>query len=51
LPDGSAWLTDELEGASDDPEALGREVARRLNLAGAQRILKDAQEMASVGSA
>ena len=36
-PDGSAWLTDELEGP--DPEPLGEEVARRLLAAGAGEVL------------
>ncbi len=36
-PDGSAWIRDELSGP--DPEALGRELARRLLLAGAGEML------------
>jgi hydroxymethylbilane synthase len=37
LPDGSAWIRDELAG--DEPEALGRELARRLLSAGAGEML------------
>jgi hydroxymethylbilane synthase len=66
LPDGSAWIGDELlaetgiraEGAYPpasvgfyDPEALGRRVAERLKAAGAEELLSRAEEMASVGSA
>jgi hydroxymethylbilane synthase len=51
LPDGSAWISDELLGGFDDPEELGRNVAARLNLAGAGELLGRAEEMASVGNA
>jgi hydroxymethylbilane synthase len=66
LPDGSAWVSDELaetglraEGAClpasvggfYDPEALGRRVAERLNAAGAGELLKRAEELAGVGHA
>jgi hydroxymethylbilane synthase len=44
LPDGSEWVADELEGEASDPGGLGREVARRLELAGAGRILRGARE-------
>jgi hydroxymethylbilane synthase len=47
LPDGSAWVLDELEGDLDDPEALGRSVAERVRLAGASQMLKHAEEMAA----
>jgi len=50
LPDGSAWCSDELLGAVADPEALGREVAARLQLAGAGEMLRRAEEMARVAS-
>jgi hydroxymethylbilane synthase len=46
LPDGSAWIGDELDGERDAPEELGREAARRLRLAGAREILGRAEEMA-----
>jgi hydroxymethylbilane synthase len=42
LPDGSAWISDELTGEAGDPEALGGEVAARMRLAGADRILAGA---------
>jgi hydroxymethylbilane synthase len=45
LPDGSAWATDELMGRIEDPEALGRSVAARLELAGAGELLARAREM------
>jgi hydroxymethylbilane synthase len=50
LPDGSAWASDELLGGFYDPEALGRDVAVRLKLAGAGELLGRAEEMASTGS-
>ncbi len=51
LPDGSAWCSDELLGEASEPEALGAEMAARLNLAGAGEMLRRAEEMAQVGSA
>jgi hydroxymethylbilane synthase len=51
LPDGSAWCSDELSGAVNDPEALGGALAARLNLAGAGEMLAHAEEMARVGTA
>ncbi len=51
LPDGSAWCSDELLGGVDEPEALGREVAERLRLAGGAELLQRAEEMARVASA
>jgi hydroxymethylbilane synthase len=51
LPDGSAWCSDELLGEARDPEALGRSVAARLELAGAGEMLQRAEEMARVGTA
>jgi hydroxymethylbilane synthase len=39
LPDGSAWVGDELLGGFYDPEALGRRVAERLLSAGAGELL------------
>jgi hydroxymethylbilane synthase len=47
LPDGSAWASDELEGAADRPEVLGSEVAARLRAVGAEELLAGAREMAS----
>ncbi len=49
LPDGSAWVSDELLGGFYDPEALGRRVAERLRLAGAGELLRQADEMAATG--
>ncbi len=51
LPDGSAWVADELLGGFYDPESLGRRVAERMDLAGAGKLLARAEEMAGVGSA
>jgi hydroxymethylbilane synthase len=47
LPDGSRWIRDELDGAAGDPVALGREVARRLETAGARDLLDEAERAAS----
>jgi len=46
LPDGSAWVSDELLGGFYDPEALGRRVAERMLTAGAGELLRQAEEMA-----
>jgi hydroxymethylbilane synthase len=51
LPDGSAWTSDELLGGFYDPDALGRRVAERMKAAGAEELLRRAEEMAGVGSA
>lgn len=48
LPDGSAWVTDELSGAQDDPRGLAEAMARRLRSAGAHELLARASEMAGV---
>jgi hydroxymethylbilane synthase len=45
LPDGSAWLSDELLAAGD-PEAAGAELGRRMLAAGAAELLRDAEAMA-----
>jgi hydroxymethylbilane synthase len=47
LPDGSAWVSDELLGGFYDPEALGRRVAERMLEAGAGEMLRRAEEMAA----
>ncbi len=47
LPDGSAWASDELVGDASDPEALGRAVGERLELAGAGEILRGAHAIAA----
>ena len=52
LPDGSAWLRDELSdplGAS--PEALGAEVAQRMRAAGADELLAACEELATTNGA
>ena len=47
LPDGSHWIRDELDGGAGDPVALGREVAGRLEAAGARDLLAEAERAAS----
>jgi hydroxymethylbilane synthase len=46
VPDGSAWIADELEGEIGDPEALGRAAAGRLQAVGAAELLERAREHA-----
>jgi hydroxymethylbilane synthase len=46
LPDGAAWLSDEAVGERGAPDALGREVARRMTLAGADELLREAERIA-----
>lgn len=46
LPDGSAWVADELLGGFYDPAALGQRVAERMLAAGAGGLLRRAEEMA-----
>jgi hydroxymethylbilane synthase len=43
LPDGSAWLRDEVTGPDDDPVELGRAVAGRLLAAGGAELLAQAE--------
>ncbi|MDQ2621868.1 MAG: hydroxymethylbilane synthase [Actinomycetota bacterium] len=47
LADGSVWVRDQLEGDPGHPEPIGRELARRMILAGASDILR---RSASLGS-
>jgi hydroxymethylbilane synthase len=47
LPDGSHWIRDELEGNPDEPAALGRTVAERLELAGARQLLAAVERAAA----
>jgi hydroxymethylbilane synthase len=47
LPDGSHWIRDELDGDPRDPSALGQEVARRLEAAGARELLAEAERRSS----
>jgi hydroxymethylbilane synthase len=51
LPDGSAWVSDELIGGFYDPEALGQRVAERMRAAGAGDLLARAEAMAGAGNA
>jgi len=46
LPDGSVWTSDELLGDFEDPDGLGRRVAQRMKAAGAEELLRRAEEMA-----
>jgi hydroxymethylbilane synthase len=46
LPDGSHWITDDLDGDPGDPAALGRSVAQRLEAAGARDLLEQAERAA-----
>ncbi|MFI5004659.1 MAG: hydroxymethylbilane synthase [Solirubrobacterales bacterium] len=46
LPDGSAWVSDELVGGFYDPEQLGGRMAERLLSAGAGELLRHAEERA-----
>jgi len=46
LPDGAHWIRDELAGPSGDPGELGREVAARLESAGARELLAQAAQAA-----
>jgi hydroxymethylbilane synthase len=50
LPDGSAWLFDQLPGSRGGPEQLGSAVAQRLRLAGAGELLAQAERMAEQGA-
>jgi hydroxymethylbilane synthase len=50
LPDGSAWIADELLGGFYDPQELGRRVAERMSAAGAEDLLRRAQEMATISA-
>ncbi len=46
LPDGSHWIRDELDGAADDPSALGAAIGDRLLAAGAAELLAEAERVA-----
>jgi hydroxymethylbilane synthase len=47
LPDGSHWIRDELDGDPRDPSALGQDVGRRLEAAGARELLAEAERRAA----
>ncbi len=49
LPDGSAWVSDELVGGFYDPEELGRRMAERMQSAGAGELLTEAGRHPPVG--
>jgi hydroxymethylbilane synthase len=49
LPDGSAWIGDELLGDFRDPEGLGRQVAERMKVAGAEELLHRSRETPAFG--
>lgn len=46
LPDGSAWIADELAGDAGEPHALAHALARRMELVGARELLAQAATMA-----
>ncbi len=46
LPDGSAWVADELVGGFYEPGELGQRVGERMRLAGAEELLRRAEEIA-----
>ncbi len=50
LPDGSAWVADELLGGFYDPGALGERVAERMLAAGAGGLLRQAEQMAGASA-
>jgi hydroxymethylbilane synthase len=47
LPDGREWIRDELDADASDPEAAGKELAKRLFGAGAADLLARAAEQAA----
>ena len=47
LPDGSEWVLDEHAAVVAEPEEAGRELARRMQLAGAGDVLRRAEEAAA----
>jgi hydroxymethylbilane synthase len=47
LPDGSEWVLDDHEAPAAAPEDAGRELARRMDLAGAGELLRAAEAMAA----
>jgi hydroxymethylbilane synthase len=49
LPDGSRWIRDELEGAAEDPAALGEAVGERMRAAGAAELLAEAERAVAAG--
>jgi hydroxymethylbilane synthase len=49
LPNGSEWLRDRMEGDAGNPEAVGRQLAKRLLSAGAREILERAEDWSERG--
>ena len=49
LPDGSAWLSDRVGGEPGAVEAVGAKCARRMQAAGAQELLREAESELSAG--
>jgi hydroxymethylbilane synthase len=47
LPDGREWIRDHYRSASQSPEAVGGEAARRLTSAGAAGLLEAAEAEAA----
>jgi hydroxymethylbilane synthase len=45
LPDGSEWIRDEISMDASDPEEIGRTLAARLKVAGADDLLARAEQM------
>lgn len=43
LPDGSAWIADELDGSAAEPELLAARLAERMVLVGAREMLAQAE--------
>jgi hydroxymethylbilane synthase len=48
LPDGSEWIRDRVEADASDPEAVGLELAGRMQAAGATELLERAERMSGV---
>lgn len=46
LPNGSQWLSDELQGSVSEPEELGLRLGERMRSAGAAEMLAEAEAMA-----
>jgi hydroxymethylbilane synthase len=46
MPDGSTWIRDSVNGAAEEPAALGAQVAERLLAAGAADVLEAAERAA-----
>jgi hydroxymethylbilane synthase len=49
MPDGSHWIRDQLSAEPSDPAGIGRELAGRLESAGARELLADAERAGTRG--